>query len=168
VVNGAGRFRTSIVSMSRPVASITRGHGSRRERPRSRPRRDKPFGWKSIVGSYKPICSDIPSCVFNVRALASVGKTEAKAKAEGRAEKTYTNEMLDWLAAKTFGEAAAWAKVLVDEGADQVLGAHIVGHSGDEPIHVFALAMAHKVSARALRETVFAFPTISGDIKNML
>jgi glutathione reductase (NADPH) len=43
-----------------------------------------------------------------------------------------------------------------------------VGHSGDEPIHVFALAMAHKVSARALRETVFAFPTISGDIKNML
>jgi hypothetical protein len=91
-------------------------------RPRSRPRRDKPFGWKSIVGSYKPIYSDIPSCVFNVRALASVGKTEAKAKAESRAEKTYTNVMLDWLAAKTFGEAAAWAKVLVDEGADQVRG----------------------------------------------
>jgi glutathione reductase (NADPH) len=94
--------------------------------------------------------------------------TERKAKAEGRVVRTYTKDTPDWLSAKTFGETAAWAKVLVDEGTDQVLGAQIVGHSGEELIHVFVLAMAYKISARALRETVFVFPTFSADIKSML
>jgi glutathione reductase (NADPH) len=76
--------------------------------------------------------------------------------------------MPDWLSSKTLGETAAWAKALVDEGTDQVVGARLVGHSGEGLIHVFALARAHKVSARALRETVFAFPTFSADIKSML
>jgi glutathione reductase (NADPH) len=76
--------------------------------------------------------------------------------------------MLDWLSARTYAETVAWSKILVEEGSDRILGAHFVGHSGEELIHIFALAMAHGITATQIRDTVFAFPTFSADIKSML
>jgi glutathione reductase (NADPH) len=43
-----------------------------------------------------------------------------------------------------------------------------VGHAGEELIHVFALAMKFGNAASAIRNTVYAFPTFSADIKSML
>lgn len=117
---------------------------------------------------YRPDYGTIPSCVFTVPALASVGLTEAQAKEQGRKFKVQTNDMLSWFSARTYGETVAWAKVLVEEVSDQVLGAHLVGHSGEELIHLFALAMRHRISASQLKEGVFAFPTFSSDIKNLV
>jgi len=62
----------------------------------------------------------------------------------------------------------AWAKVLIDRKTDEIVGAHLVGHHGEELIHTFALAMRHGITASALRDSFFAFPTFSSDIKNLL
>jgi glutathione reductase (NADPH) len=116
----------------------------------------------------KPDYSSIPSCVYTVPALASVGLTQAKAEELGHKLKIHCNDMSGWLSSRTYNEPVAWAKVIVDEVTDRILGAHIVGHAGEELIHVFALAMKFGITAGAIRDTVYAFPTFSADIKSML
>jgi glutathione reductase (NADPH) len=50
----------------------------------------------------------------------------------------YLNEMLGWFSARTCAETAAWSKIIVDKATGRVLGAHFVGHEGQELINVFA------------------------------
>ena len=117
---------------------------------------------------HRPDYASIPSCVYTVPALASVGLTEAKAQELGYKIKIHSNDMRDWLSSRTYNEAVAWAKVIVDEATDRILGAHMVGHAGEELIHIFAFAMKFGISAGQIRDTVYAFPTYSADIKSML
>jgi glutathione reductase (NADPH) len=121
---------------------------------------------KGAVG--KPDYSCIPSCVFTVPALASVGMTEQEARKDGRVVKVHTKDMRDLMSARTYNEHAAWAKVIEDEGSGRILGAHMVGHSGEELIHLFAFAMKFGITAANLRDAVFAFPTYASDVKHMV
>jgi len=118
--------------------------------------------------AHRPDYSNIPSCVYTVPALASVGLTEAKAIAKGHTLKVHKSDMVNWLSGRTYAETVAWAKIIVDEATDRVLGAHIVGHLGEELIHMFALAMQHGIPATGLKDAIYGFPTFSSDIKNML
>ena len=72
------------------------------------------------------------------------------------------------IAAGLTGETVAWAKVLISETDDSILGAHMIGHAGEELIHLFALAMKHGITAGQIKDSVFGFPTFSADIKNLL
>jgi glutathione reductase (NADPH) len=116
----------------------------------------------------KPDYRSVASCVYTVPALASVGLTEENAKAEGLKVNVSVNDMRDWFSARTYGESVAWAKVLIEEGSGRIVGAHMVGHSGEELIHLFALAMKQGITAKQLGETIFAFPTFSADVKSMM
>jgi glutathione reductase (NADPH) len=116
----------------------------------------------------KPDYRCIPSCVFTVPALASVGLTEAKAREGGRAVKVETNDMRDWLSSRTFNETVAWAKVIEEESSGRILGAHMVGHGSEELIHLFAFAMRFGITASDLRDNVYAFPTYANDVKSMV
>ena len=116
----------------------------------------------------KPDYASIPSAVYTVPALASVGLTEAKAKELGHTVKVHANDMSDWLSSRTYNEPVAWAKVIVDETTDRILGAHIVGHAGEELIHIYAFAIKFGITAKQIRSTVYAFPTFSADIKSMV
>jgi glutathione reductase (NADPH) len=62
----------------------------------------------------------------------------------------------------------AWAKILIEKTSDRIVGVHMVGHAGEELINFFALAMKHGVTARELRDMVYAFPTFAADIKSMV
>ncbi len=110
----------------------------------------------------------IPNAVYTVPALASVGLTEDEAKAEGLEVTVKTNDMRQWFSAKSYGETVAWAKLLTEVGSGRIVGAHMVGHHGEELIHIFALAMKHGITAAQLKDTVFGFPTFAADVKNML
>jgi glutathione reductase (NADPH) len=116
----------------------------------------------------KPDYASIPSCVYTVPALASVGLTEMKARELGHKIQVHSNDMSDWLSTRTYNETNAWAKVIVDDATDRILGAHIVGHAGEELIHTFAFAMKFGITANDLRNFVYAFPTFSADIESML
>jgi glutathione reductase (NADPH) len=76
--------------------------------------------------------------------------------------------MAEWLSARTYAETAAWATIIVDELSDCIVGAHLVGHSGEELINIFALAMAHGLKAGEIKKTIYAYPTFTSDIKNLL
>ncbi len=94
--------------------------------------------------------------------------TEQQARKDGRAVKVQTKDMRDGMSARTYNEHAAWAKVIEDEGSGRILGAHIVGHGGEELIHLFAFAIKFGITAADLRDTVYAFPTFASDVKNVV
>jgi glutathione reductase (NADPH) len=117
--------------------------------------------------THAPDYASIPACVFTVPALAGVGLTQAAAEEQGIALRVETNDMRDWLSGRTYAETAAWAKVLIDRQTDRILGAHILGHAGEELIHIFALAMKHGITASDVKDMVYGFPTFSADIKSL-
>jgi glutathione reductase (NADPH) len=124
---------------------------------------------RNIVDGPKhmPDYVSIPACVFTVPALASVGLTQSAAEEQGIALRVEVNDMRNWLSGRTYAETAAWAKVLVDKQTDRIIGAHILGHAGEELIHIFALAMKHGITAAEVKDLVYGFPTFSADIKSM-
>jgi len=115
----------------------------------------------------KPDYTVIPSCVYTVPALSTVGLTEEEARDKGLEVTVSVNDMRDWFSGISYAESVAWAKVLVDPGEDRIVGAHMVGHQGEDLIHLFALAMRHGIAASALQDGVFAFPTFSADVKSL-
>ncbi len=115
-----------------------------------------------------PDYSVIPSCVYTVPALSTVGLTEDEANAQGLNVRVSVNDMTSWFSAKSYAESVAWAKVLVDEHTDCIVGAHMVGHQAEELIHLFAMAMRHNITTSALKDDMFAFPTFSSDVKNLI
>jgi glutathione reductase (NADPH) len=117
---------------------------------------------------YSPDYASMATSVYTVPPLASVGLTEAAARNKGHAVDVHTNDMLDWFSAKTYAETVAWSKVIVDQSTDRILGAHFVGHSGQELVNIFGLAMRFGITASQIRENVYAYPTFASDIKHML
>ncbi|RRH92077.1 NAD(P)/FAD-dependent oxidoreductase [Mesorhizobium tamadayense] len=112
--------------------------------------------------------ANIPASLYSIPAMASVGLTETKARERGLSVRVHVNDMQGWLSTRTYGETVAWSKIIVEEPTDRIVGAHMVGHAGEELIHIFALAMRHGITARELSETVYGFPTFSADIRNMM
>ncbi|WP_170765683.1 dihydrolipoyl dehydrogenase family protein [Ruegeria lacuscaerulensis] len=116
----------------------------------------------------KPDYSVIPSAVYTVPALSSVGLTEAEARERGLDVAVTVSDMSGWFSVKTYAESAAWSKVLVDQNNDRIVGAHILGHHGDELIHLFAMAMRHGIPANDLKTSLYAFPTFAADVKSLI
>ncbi|NIP74471.1 MAG: NAD(P)/FAD-dependent oxidoreductase, partial [Xanthomonadales bacterium] len=117
---------------------------------------------------HKPDYSVVPSAVYTVPALASVGLTEEQAADRGLDVEVKVNDMSGWFATKTYAETTAWVKTLVEKGTGRIAGAHVIGHSGEELIHLFAMAMKHGITADQVKDQLFAFPTFAADVKSMI
>lgn len=119
-------------------------------------------------GGQTPVYGHIPATVYTVPALASVGMTEQEATASGRSFQVKGGDMSSWRSSMTHAETVSFSKVLVEDGTNAILGAHIVGHGAEEIIHLFAMVMKHDLGASALSDMVYAYPTFASDIKFMV
>ena len=117
---------------------------------------------------YSPDYWGTATSVFTVPALAAVGLTEGAARQKGFVFDVHVNDMLGWFSAKTYAETVSWSKIIIDRESDHILGAHILGHEGQELINIFGLAIKFGITARQLREHLYAYPSFSADIKHML
>ena len=115
-----------------------------------------------------PRYDDVPSAVFTVPALARVGATEDEAAAAGLEFEAKVNDMRSWRSAKSYGEEAAWAKILVEKESGRILGAHLVGHGAEETIHTFAAAISAQHTAADLKARIYAYPTFHADLKHLV
>ena len=106
-----------------------------------------------------------PAAVYTVPALATVGLSEREAAEAGLDFEVRKNDMREWRSARTYGETAAWAKVVLEKGSGRILGAHLVGHGAEETIHTFALAIEKGISASEIASRVYAYPTFHADLK---
>lgn len=117
---------------------------------------------------HRPDYSAIPFCLYTIPALAGVGITEEDARDRGLDVHIAVSDMREWLSARTYAEAVAWAKVISDKASGRILGAHIVGHGSEELIHIFALAMRHGITTADIGDMVYAYPTFTSDIRYMV
>src|SRR5712692_9793752 len=110
----------------------------------------------------------VPSVAFTIPPIASVGLSEEKAREEGLKFRVSKQNASGWYTARRVAEPTYGFKVLVEEGTDHILGAHLVGPHADEVINVFALAIRQRLRAEDLQATIFAYPTGASDIGYML
>jgi glutathione reductase (NADPH) len=101
----------------------------------------------------------IARCIYTIPPLASVGLTGAQARQKGLDVSVYTNDMTGWKVYGIAGEQAAKSKIIVENGTDHIVGAHIYAASAGDQIHTFALALRYKIPASELKAMVFAYPT---------
>jgi glutathione reductase (NADPH) len=59
-------------------------------------------------------------------------------------------------------------KVIVEEGTDRILGAHLLGDQAAETINLFAVAIRSGMRATDLSRMVFSYPTHASDLPYML
>jgi len=110
----------------------------------------------------------VPTIVFTIPPLAAVGLLEHAAQQKGLNFKTTNQHTSGWYSSRRVGEESAGFKVLIENGSDRVLGAHVIGPHADELINVFALAMQADIPASRLKHAVFGYPTVGSDVKYML
>jgi glutathione reductase (NADPH) len=110
----------------------------------------------------------VPSMVFTIPPLAAVGLSEPAAQAQNlkfRVKMERTSN-LPW--SRRIAETYSGYKVLVEEGTDLILGAHILGSGAAEVINLFAVAIRSGMHATDLKHTLFAYPTSGSMVTRML
>src|SRR5712692_2039795 len=122
-----------------------------------------------LQGNHRqPNYAGIASVVFTVPALASAGLTEASARAQGLQFRVHCEETSQWFSSLRMGETTSGFKVLVEEGSQRILGAHLFGPHAEEVINIFAVAVRFGIRAEELKQVLFAYPTSASDIVHML
>lgn len=117
---------------------------------------------------HKPDYRGVPSVAFTLPPIAAVGLSEEEVHRQGLKFRMKTQKVPDWYTARQAAEPVYGFKVMVEEGTERVLGAHLVGPHVDEVINLFALAIRHDLTADDLKQTMFAYPTGASDIGYML
>lgn len=116
----------------------------------------------------KPNYAGIPTVVFAIPPLASVGLSEYEAHEKGLKYQVRQEMTSNWYSSRRVAEKYSGYKVLVEEGTDRILGAHLLGDQAGEIINLFAVAIRSEMRATDLRHMVFSYPTHGSDTPYML
>jgi dihydrolipoamide dehydrogenase len=104
---------------------------------------------------------NIPGCTYSRPQVASVGLTEAAAKAAGKKVRVGKFPFIGNGKAIALGEAEGFVKTVFDAGTGELLGAHMVGAEVTELIQGYVVARQLETTEAELMETVFPHPTLS-------
>jgi glutathione reductase (NADPH) len=115
-----------------------------------------------------PNYDGIPTVVFTTPPLVAVGLDEQTARAQGLRFTTHQEDTSGWYTSRRVALPHSGFKVLVEDGTDRILGAHLLGIHAEEIINIFALAIRTGLSAHDLKDMVFTYPTSAYDIRYMI
>jgi dihydrolipoyl dehydrogenase len=107
----------------------------------------------------------IPGCTYCAPQIASVGLTEAAAKAKNIEVRIGKFPFAGNGKAIALGEDQGMIKVIFDKKTGQLLGAHMVGAEVTELIQGYVVAMNLETTEEELMHTVFPHPTLSEMMK---
>lgn len=110
----------------------------------------------------------IPSVVFTLPQVASVGLSETTALDKGLDFDTHFEKTESWYSSLRVGARYSAYKVLIEKGTGKVLGAHLIGPGAEEQINLFGMAMAAGLSANRIKGLIFAYPSFATDIGSMV
>lgn len=102
----------------------------------------------------------VPAAIFTSPEVATVGLSEAQAKAEGRAVKVGKFPFIALGRAVSTNRTDGFVKLLADAKTDLVLGCQIVGPDASTLIAEAALAIEMGATAEDLALTIHAHPTL--------
>ena len=103
----------------------------------------------------------VPGCTYCRPQIASVGLTEAAAKAKGRELKVGRFPFMGNGKAIALGEPEGMVKTVFDAKTGELLGAHMIGAEVTELIQGYGVAMTLETTEVELMHTIFPHPTLS-------
>jgi len=109
----------------------------------------------------------VPYTVFIDPQLGRVGMTESEALAQGRNIRVAKMPMSRAARAREVGETRGVMKAVVDAESQQILGCAILGMEGGEVMAVLQVAMIGRLPYTAIKEGVFAHPTLAESLNNL-
>lgn len=101
----------------------------------------------------------IPTAVFCLPNIATVGLGEAEAKAAGHEVRIFESRFRPMKLTLTDSPERTYMKLVVDAATDRVLGCHMVGPEAGEIIQGLAVALKAGASKRVFDETLGIHPT---------
>jgi len=104
---------------------------------------------------------NIPGCTYCRPQVASVGLTEAAAKARGHELRVGRFPFIGNGKAIALGEPEGFCKTVFDAKTGELLGAHMVGPEVTEMIQGYGIARTLESTEAELMHTVFPHPTVS-------
>jgi dihydrolipoamide dehydrogenase len=104
---------------------------------------------------------NVPSCTYCRPQVASIGISEAAAKADGREVSVGRFPFTANGKAVALGETEGFLKVVADKRTGEILGVHIVGPEATELIHEFAVGRTLEATLEEIIHTIHAHPTLS-------
>lgn len=110
----------------------------------------------------------LPTVVYTIPPLASVGLTEAAARTAGRAVTVHRKDTVSWYSSRQRLAPVAGFVVVVDAHTDEILGGQVLGPHAEELINLLSLAIRSGLTTSALRQYPFAYPTGASDLTYML
>ena len=109
----------------------------------------------------------VPYCVFMDPQLAGVGLREEEARAQGRKVRVARMGMDHVARALEVAETRGFMKAVVDSDTDRILGFTVLGIEGGEMMGAMELAMMGGLPYTALRDAIFAHPTLMESFNNL-
>ena len=116
----------------------------------------------------KPDYAGMPNVVFTLPPMAFAGLTEEQALSAGYKFRVNTEETSGWYSSRRIGEKHSGFKILIEEGTERIIGAHLFGMNAEEVINIFALSIRNNLTAPALKDAIYTYPTKTSDISDML
>jgi dihydrolipoamide dehydrogenase len=104
---------------------------------------------------------NVPGCTYSHPQVASIGLTEAAAKANGREIKVGRFPYQGNGKAIALGEPEGFVKTIFDAKTGELLGAHMIGAEVTELIQGFGIAKTLETTEAELMEAIFPHPTLS-------
>ena len=104
---------------------------------------------------------NIPGCTYCQPQVASVGLTEAAAKAAGHDVRVGRFPFIGNGKAIALGDPEGMIKTIFDKATGELLGAHMIGPEVTELIQGYTVARTMETTEAELLHTVFPHPTLS-------
>ncbi|MFO1067252.1 MAG: dihydrolipoyl dehydrogenase [Geminicoccaceae bacterium] len=114
-----------------------------------------------VKGVHPLDVTKIPGCTYCTPQVASVGLTEAAAKAKGYELKVGRFPFIGNGKAIALGEPEGLVKTVFDAKTGELLGAHMIGAEVTELIQGYSIARTLEATEEDLMHTVFPHPTLS-------
>ncbi len=114
-----------------------------------------------IKGVHPMKTENVPGCTYCQPQVASIGLTEAAAKAKGLQVKVGKFPFIGNGKAIALGESEGFIKTIFDAKTGELLGAHMIGAEVTELIQGYSIAKSLETTEAELMATVFPHPTLS-------
>jgi hypothetical protein len=109
----------------------------------------------------------VPYTVFIDPQLGRVGLSEDEARRQGRTIRVAKMPMSHVARALEVDESRGFMKAVVDADSGQILGCAVLGIEGGELMAMLEIAMLGRLPYTALRDAVFAHPTLAESLNNL-
>ena len=117
---------------------------------------------------YRPVDYNlIPTAVFSLPNIATVGLSEEQAREQGYEVKVFESRFRPMKLTLTENQERILMKLVVDAGSDRVLGCHMVGPDSGEIIQGLAVALKAGATKSVFDETLGIHPTAAEEFVTM-